>query len=87
MLTGRWPEAHHVRMKLQAGAAFFERDVYEVAKGQGYRRTLVGKNHTYLKKENLDVWNESIQIRHRRPQAGTNRLETQFQCLGLLRLL
>src|ERR1700744_2865604 len=28
MLTGRWPEAHHVRMNLQAKAAFFEKDKY-----------------------------------------------------------
>ena len=31
MLTGRWPEAHHVRMNLQARDAFFEKDLYEVA--------------------------------------------------------
>ena len=58
MLTGRWPEATHVRMNLQAGAAYFEKDLYQVAKSQGYRTALAGKNHTYLKKENLDVWRE-----------------------------
>ncbi len=58
MLTGRWPEAHHVRMNLQADAAFFEKDLYGVAKGRGYRTALIGKNHTYLKKEDLDVWHE-----------------------------
>lgn len=58
MLTGRWPEAHRVRMNLQSDAAFFEKDVYQVAKSQGYRTGLIGKNHTYLKKENLDVWHE-----------------------------
>jgi arylsulfatase A-like enzyme len=58
MLTGRWPEAHHVRMNLQADAAYFEKDLYQVAKSQGYRTGLVGKNHTYLKKTDLDVWRE-----------------------------
>jgi arylsulfatase A-like enzyme len=58
MLTGRWPEAHHVRMNLQANAAFFEKDLYQVAKSQGYRTGLVGKNHTYLKQSDLDVWHE-----------------------------
>jgi arylsulfatase A-like enzyme len=58
MLTGRWPDATHVRMNLQAGAAYFEKDLYQVAKGRGYRTALVGKNHTYLKKESLDVWHE-----------------------------
>lgn len=58
MLTGRWPEATHVRMNLQANEAYFEKDLYQVAKSQGYRTALTGKNHTYLKKESLDVWRE-----------------------------
>jgi len=58
MLTGRWPEAHHVRMNLQAQAAFFSEDVYQVAKRRGYRTGLAGKNHTYLKKQDLDFWRE-----------------------------
>ena len=58
MLTGRWPAAHRVRMNLDAADAFFEKDIYQVAKGRGYRTGLVGKNHTYLKKGDLDVWRE-----------------------------
>ena len=58
MLTGRWPEAHHVRMNLQAKAAYFEKDLYQVAKSRGYRTGLIGKNHTYLKKDDLDAWRD-----------------------------
>jgi arylsulfatase A-like enzyme len=58
MLTGRWANATHVRMNLQASDAFFEKDVYQVAKSQGYKTALCGKNHTYLKKEDVDVWRE-----------------------------
>lgn len=60
MLTGRWPEATRVRMnlQLQPDAAYFGQDLYKVAKGRGYRTGLVGKNHTYLKKPDLDVWCE-----------------------------
>lgn len=58
MLTGRWPEATHVRMNLQAGAAFFSKDIYQVAKERGYRTGLTGKNHTYLKPPDVDVWRE-----------------------------
>ena len=60
MLTGRWPEATRVRMNLQTkpDSAFFEKDVYQVAKSQGYRTALIGKNHTYLKQPDLDVWHE-----------------------------
>ena len=56
MLTGRWPEAHHVRMNLDPGAAYFKKDLYQVAKERGYRTGLAGKNHTFLKKEDLDFW-------------------------------
>jgi len=58
MLTGRWPEATHVRMNLQANEAFFSKDVYQVARQQGYRTGLTGKNHTYLKPADVDVWRE-----------------------------
>ena len=58
MLTGRWPEAHHVRMNLQPHDAFYEEDLYQVAHRAGYRTALVGKNHTYLKPEDADFWRE-----------------------------
>ena len=58
MLTGRWPEAHHVRMNLDPQDAFFETDLYQVAKANGYRTGLAGKNHTYLKQTDLDFWRE-----------------------------
>lgn len=58
MLTGRWPEAHHVRMNLQAGAAFYSKDIFQVARQSGYRTCLAGKNHTYLKSSDVDVWRE-----------------------------
>ena len=58
MLTGRWPEAHHVRMNLQAKDAYFSQDLYQVAKQRGYRTALSGKNHTYLTRNDVDVWRE-----------------------------
>jgi arylsulfatase A-like enzyme len=58
MLTGRWPEATHVRMNFQAQDAFFSQDLYQVAKSRGYRTGLTGKNHTYLKAADVDVWRE-----------------------------
>ena len=56
MLTGRWPEAHRVRMNRAANDAYFERDLYQVAKEKGYKTGLAGKNHTYLKEGALDFW-------------------------------
>ena len=58
MITGRWPEATHVRMNLQTGHddAFYSLNLYQVAKQRGYRTALAGKNHTFLKKDDLDFW-------------------------------
>lgn len=56
LLTGRWPCAHRVRMNLAPEDAFFTKDMYQVAKEQGYRTALIGKNHTYLKPKDLDFW-------------------------------
>lgn len=58
MLTGRWPEAHRVRMNLDAGNAYFEKDIYQVAKDRGYRTAMLGKNHTYLKKADVGTLRE-----------------------------
>lgn len=59
MITGRWPEAHHVRMNLQKPEdAFFEKDVFQVAKESGYRTALCGKNHTYMNVKHTDFWRE-----------------------------
>ena len=58
MLTGRWPEAHRVRMNLAARDAFYTQDLYDVAAAQGYRTGLAGKNHTYRKAASLDFWRE-----------------------------
>ncbi len=58
MLTGRWPEATHVRSNLEARDAYYAKDVYQVARQQGYSTALVGKNHTYLKPADVDYWRE-----------------------------
>lgn len=58
MLTGRWPEAHHVRRNNDARDAYYAQDIYDVAKASGYRTGLAGKNHTYRKQSDLDFWRE-----------------------------
>ncbi|HET8638088.1 MAG TPA: sulfatase-like hydrolase/transferase [Acidobacteriaceae bacterium] len=58
MLTGRWPEATHVRMNLDPQDAYYTKHLYQVAKEQGYRTGLAGKNHTFLKKDSLDFWRQ-----------------------------
>jgi len=55
MLTGRWPDAHRVRMNLDAKDAIFTRDIYQVARDAGYVTGLTGKNHTYLTAGDVDT--------------------------------
>ena len=58
MLTGRWPDAHRVRMNLDASDAVYHKDLYQVAREQGYMTGLAGKNHTYLTPDRVDFWRE-----------------------------
>jgi arylsulfatase A-like enzyme len=58
MVTGRWPEAHRVRQNSAIKDAFFDKDLFEVARSRGYRTGLCGKNHTYLTSGRLDFWRE-----------------------------
>jgi len=56
LLTGRWPHAHRVRQNSAAGHAVFQKDIFEIVKTLGYRTGLAGKNHSYLKPDQLDFW-------------------------------
>ncbi|WNO53572.1 sulfatase family protein [Stakelama saccharophila] len=58
MLTGRWPEATRVRMNFDSQDAYFAKDMYQVAREQGYRTGLAGKNHTYLRQGDIDFWRQ-----------------------------
>lgn len=58
MLTGRWPDAHRVRMNLDAKDAVFAKDIYQVAREAGYFTGLSGKNHTYLTSADVNFWRE-----------------------------
>jgi arylsulfatase A-like enzyme len=45
MLTGRWPEATHVRSNDMLNEAFYPTHLYKVARDNGYKTGLTGKNH------------------------------------------
>jgi arylsulfatase A-like enzyme len=73
MLTGRWPDAHRVRMNLDAKDAVFSRDIYQVARDAGYATGLAGKNHTYLTARDVDFWREfSHEGGYRAPDSSTD---------------
>lgn len=56
MLTGRWPDATRVRANTMVSYAYYSQHLYQVAKSQGYRTGIAGKNDTFLKKDDLDFW-------------------------------
>ena len=55
-LTGRFPKATHVRSNQNESDAFYESDIFKVAKEKGYKTALVGKNHSFLTKDKVDYW-------------------------------
>ncbi len=84
MLTGRWPDAHRVRDNEMIDEAFYPKHVYQVAKEAGYRTGLVGKNHTFLKPSDLDLWHEyGLQKGYIAPNAPESYTEFQ-KWLGTL---
>jgi len=84
MLTGRWTEAHRVRMNLQAGDAAFSEDIFQVARRNGYRTCLSGKNHTYMTAKDVDVWCEySHDSGHLSPRAHGDSLAFEKWLKGL----
>lgn len=84
MLTGRWPDAHRVRMNLAADDAFFEKDLYQVAKEQGYKTGLAGKNHTYLKENALDFWRSYQHWEGHIPAGAPKEYKEYDHWLGIL---
>ncbi|WP_168123842.1 sulfatase-like hydrolase/transferase [Paenibacillus sp. HB172176] len=51
LLTGCWPSAHRVSGNFCLDQAVYEKDLFDVAKEQGYATALIGKNHSYLRPE------------------------------------
>ncbi len=54
MLTGRWPHAHRIRENAGVNHVFFEKDLFQIARENGYRIGLAGKNHSHVTPERLD---------------------------------
>ncbi len=57
MLTGRFPSATHVRSNHNLADAYYTKDLFDVAKEQGYTTALIGKNHSHLSPDRVDYWN------------------------------
>jgi arylsulfatase A-like enzyme len=58
LLTGRYPSATHARTNHNVQDAFYDRDLIDVLRDQGYVTGLCGKNHSHLSPERMDYWFE-----------------------------
>jgi arylsulfatase A-like enzyme len=58
MLTGRFPSATHVRSNHNIADAYYTKDLFDVAREQGYKTALIGKNHSHLSAGKVDYWRE-----------------------------
>ena len=56
MLTGRYPSATHARTNHNKEDAFYETDLHEVMRRQGYRIALCGKNHSHVHADRMDYY-------------------------------
>ena len=57
-LTGRYPSATHARTNHNREDAFYDADLIDVLREQGYKTGLSGKNHSHLSPDRLDFWFE-----------------------------
>lgn len=48
LLTGQWPSSHRVNGNFCLNQARYEKDLFDIAKEQGYKTALIGKNHSCI---------------------------------------
>ena len=55
LFDGRFPSSHGIRMNYDASRILHEKDLVEVFRDLGYRRMVVGKNHSHLGPTDFDA--------------------------------
>ena len=56
MLTGRFPSATHAKTNHNKEDAFYETDLYDLMREQGYKTALCGKDHSHLSADRMDYY-------------------------------
>lgn len=54
LLTGRYPSATRARTNHNGEDAYFETDLFDLVREQGYRSALCGKNHSHARADRID---------------------------------
>jgi len=78
MITGRFPSATRVSSNMNLRDAYFSKNLFQVVKERGYQTALVGKNHTFLKFEDVDYWKEFSHLDAPNPQTQQEKAFNQF---------
>lgn len=79
LLSGRFPSATHVRTNHNIPDAYYEKDLLDILKENGYHTALIGKNHTY-RKANIE-FDYFIGYGHRgkdKPETSDEKAFAQF---------
>ena len=56
MLSGRYPSATAARTNHNVADMRYQTDMIQTLKSNGYKTALIGKNHSYIKKADMDHW-------------------------------
>lgn len=56
MLTGRYPSATHARTNHNGNDAFYQSDLYDILRDNGYQTALCGKNHSHIDASKMDYY-------------------------------
>jgi arylsulfatase A-like enzyme len=62
MLTGRYPSATRARTNHNVADATFQKDLFDVFRDHGYRTALCGKNHSHVRREDVDFYFEASHL-------------------------
>jgi len=72
MLTGRFPSATRVRSNHNIGDVYYTKDMFDIAREQGYKTALIGKNHSHLSQQRVDFWSEYNHLGQNSKMKGEN---------------
>lgn len=78
MLTGRFPSATHVRTNHNLADIRYQTDLIQVLRERGYKTALVGKNHAYLKPQDMDFWSAYGHWGKVRPKTEAEKRTAEF---------
>jgi len=78
MLSGRYPSATAARTNHNVADMRYQTDMIKTLKSNGYKTALIGKNHSYLKKADMDHWSTYGHWGKENPTTETEKATAAF---------